>query len=331
MYPQNSFLPSERELAIEFQVSRNTIVAALKNLSSEDLLEISPGRGTRILPTRTHAEPAVIGIIHNLGGQSESREGLRILEGIQDAIQNTGFRHEFMVISADSPLTTDNSQLEEKYQGVIYLETICSSAQILRLHKKGFPIVVANLEEDLDVPGTYVDHAKAAHEAVKLLVGFGHRRIAFLGRKPDISFYGKALSGYILGLNEAGIPQDELLIGTTVMAGDMFQAYSVTKNLLGLPEPPTAIVAARDSFAAGAVEASREAGLIVGRDISIIGYDDVSWVQEDSFLTTFKEPCYELGATAVEMLINRINNNSGTEKLVIESPIIIRKSAGPLL
>ncbi len=333
IYPYNSFLPSERELSVEFKTSRDTIASALKDLADEGLVERSPRRGTQVLPPPTSDMSPVIGVFHNLSKYYESREGLRILEGIQDALLRTNFRHEFLVSHRGSPLNKqiyDNVLLRKKFQGVIYLEAVYFEEKIYGLHKEGFPVVVANLECDLDVPCTYVDHAQSARDAVKLLVGFGHKRIAFLGRKASICLYGEKLTGYASGLEEAGIPLDESLIGITE-ATDAFQAYNVTKDLLNLSDPPTAIVAARDIFAGGAVQAARDAGLTVGRDISIIGYDDVSWTQEEPFLTTFKEPCYELGATAAEMLINRIQGHKTPEKIVIESPIIIRKSAGPLL
>ncbi|MFA6666275.1 MAG: substrate-binding domain-containing protein [Armatimonadota bacterium] len=332
-YPCNSFLPSERELAAEFNTSRDTIAAALKRLVEEGFVARSPGRGTRVLPAHAADTSPVIGVIHNLSERYGSREGLRILEGIQDALLRTNFRHEFLVTSADPSFGNrmyDNALLRKKFQGVIYLETVYPAERIYGLHKEGFPVVVANLEYDLDVPCTCVNHAGITYEAVKLLVGFGHKRIAFLGQDANVCFYGKALAGYISGLEEAGIPRDESLIGITATTNAL-QAYSITKDLLNLPSPPTAIMAARDIFAGGAVQAVQDAGLTVGRDISIVGYDDISWPQEEPFLTTFREPCYELGAAAAEMLINRIRGRKTPEKLVIESPLIIRKSAGPLL
>jgi len=223
----------------------------------------------------------------------------------------------------------DNALLRKKFQGIIYLEAVYP-ARIDSLHKEGFPVVVANLEDNLDVPCTCVDHAGIMHEAVRLLVGFGHKRIAFLGQNEWVCFFGKAREGYLSGLEEAGIPRDESLIGITESTNAL-QAYGVTKELLGLSDPPTAFVAARDLLAAGAVQAAHEAGLTVGRDVSVISYDDISWFQEEPFLTTFREPCYELGAAAAEMLINRIQGHETPEKLVIDSPLIVRKSAGPLL
>jgi DNA-binding LacI/PurR family transcriptional regulator len=331
-YPCNSFLPAERELASEFNTSRDTIAAALKCLAGEGLVVRSPGRGTRVLSPHASNVSPVIGVIHNLDENQGSREGLRILEGIQDALLHTDFRHEFLVLRPDSPLNSlieDNDLLRKKFQGIIYLEAVYPE-RIDSLHKEGFPVVVANLEDELDVPCTCVDHAGIIHEAVRLLIGFGHKRIAFLGQEPGVCFFGKARDGYLSGLEEAGIPRDKSLIGITESTTAL-QGYGVAKELLRLPNPPTAFVAARDILASGAIQAAQEAGLTVGRDISIIGYDDISWFQEEPFLTTFREPCYELGAASAEMLINRIQGQETPNKLVIDSPLIVRKSAGPLL
>lgn len=181
----------------------------------------------------------------------------------------------------------------------------------------------------MDVPATWVDHRQATLQAVNMLVGFGHQRIALLSRPPEVYFYGKAREGYLAGLKEAAIEPDNALIALCEKT-DALSAYLATRRFLQLPQPPTGIVAARDVLAEGACKAIEETGLAVGRDISVIGFDDHSWPQDPPSLTTFREPCYEMGKVAAEMLMDKIVHGCGpVEQRCIESPLILRRSAGP--
>jgi LacI family transcriptional regulator len=224
--------------------------------------------------------------------------------------------------------------LTAQYGALIFAETSGQTSGheevIVGLERRKIPVVVANLEIDLEASATFVDHRKVALRATQVLAGFGHRRIAFLAREPGYLFYGEARRGYLDGLKEAGIAADDSLIAVSQQT-DPLSAYFATKPLLERSDPPTALVAARDILAQGACRAITEAGLTVGRDVSVIGFDDVSWPQEEPFLTTFREPCREMAAAAAEMLIERIVRGwRPPEKREFEAPLVLRRSAGLL-
>ena len=192
--------------------------------------------------------------------------------------------------------------------------------------------MIANLEWSWEITSTWVDHGKATLHAVRTLVSMGHRRIGLVTRSPDTYFYGKSLEGYVAGLEEAGLPLDRTLIVESEGGHDNLTSYFTAKRLLNVHPVPTAIVAARDYHAHGAYSAFTEAGYVVGRDVSLIGFDDVTWPEGRDFLTTFREPNYELGVVAAEMLIDRIVHGwRPPEKREIECPFILRRSAGPLV
>lgn len=336
IYPANSFLPPERELAKEFDTSRDTIAAALAFLTTEGLAERRRGRGTRIIHSpESHTQ--AVGCVVGGPFRASWPENLRVFEGVRDTLSRLGYRYELIGTEASSPSNGNDwppistEEIMNRFKGVLYLESAHCDDQILELQSRGFPVVVANLEVDLDVTCTWIDHRKTTTEAVKALAGFGHSRIAYLGRDSQAYFYGKAMEGYIAGMEEVGLTCDESLIGG-VEASSPLLSYLKTRDLLKIPNPPTAIVAARDLFAEGACQAVREAGLVIGRDFSVIGYDDITWPQEEPFLTTFREPCYELGMTATEMFLEIvIGGCSEIQKREIISPLIIRRSAGPLI
>jgi DNA-binding LacI/PurR family transcriptional regulator len=330
IYPANSFLPPERQLALDFKTSRNTILSALDILADEGYIEKSRGRGTRILPRDMDIRSIPVALIHSIPMRDVSRglEGFFLMQGMQDTLANLGFTYHMVhdvgpdICSADS--------IVERFKAAVFLEDQ-DRELIQALQERQFPVTVANIESDLQVSGTWVDHRKYTIQAVDLLVGLGHRKISFISPEPKMCFFGKSRDGYLTGLKNAGIePEDSYII--EIEHPTALDAYIATQKLLSSPYPPTAIIAARDIIAEGVCKAASEAGLAVGRDISVIGFDDVSWPEEEPWLTTFREPCYQLGAVAVEMLVERIvSDGPALEQRELMPTLMIRRSAGPCM
>jgi len=342
-YPSGSYLPPERQLCSDVEAARGTVRRALALLAEEGLIERPFGRGARVVPPMDRLGRKTIGVVYaeTREAQAWPLEKWQILEGIQQTLTRLGHRYELVpsryrgepasmeggperqVVSADA--------LTERYGALIFDQTFGYEDEILKLEAMKIPVVVANLEVDLDVTATWVDHRKAARHAVRTLVAFGHRRIALVMRESTVLFYSQTRAGFDEGLDEAGLSPDESLIAECERT-DALCAYFATRELLALPERPTAIIAARDVLARGACEAIEEAGLEVGGDISVIGFDDLSWPSAEPMLTTYRLPARELGVVAADMLIERIVNGwRPPEKRELEAPFILRRSAGPLL
>jgi DNA-binding LacI/PurR family transcriptional regulator len=127
-----------------------------------------------------------------------------------------------------------------------------------------------------------------------------------------------------------GIAVDESLIAYCPET-DALSGYFAAKALLKQSNPPTGIVVARDCIAEGVCRGVEEMGLELGRDVSVIGFDDITWPGGRDFLTTFREPCYEMGQAAAEMLVNRIiDPNRTPETRVFDTPLVLRRTAGPV-
>jgi len=157
----------------------------------------------------------------------------------------------------------------------------------------------------------------------------GHRHIALLTKNLEIFFYGNSFNGYRQGLAEAGLPFDEKLV-INVGTGDRLEAYQATRKYFETNPAPSAIIACRDYLAAGACKAVTERKLLIGQDVSIIGFDNFSWTTGQSMLTTFNEPARKLGSLAAEMMLARIAHGfQPIEEREIEAPIILRTSVGP--
>jgi DNA-binding LacI/PurR family transcriptional regulator len=328
VYKANAYLPPERDLARELRTSRVTVSAALGMLQDEVLVERHPGRGTRVLSPLDRLSKPIIGVIHGDYSQippGASHGSMGAVQGVQDSLTRLEYRYEMMAVGRPHGLSADAFA---RFGALIFVEHHPDDEELLvELKRRGVPVVVAKLEVDLDVSCTYVDHFRPAFDAVHTLVGLRHRRIAFVGRNqiPQIT----AHKGYLASLGETGLAVDDALISFCENS-DALSGYFAAKPVLEAADPATAIIAGRDCIAEGVCRAIEEHGLLVGHDVSVIGFDDMTWPQKDPILTTFHEPCFEMGVGAAEMLVARIVNPSlPTEKRKFESPFILRSSAGP--
>src|SRR3954452_21570720 len=149
------------------------------------------------------------------------------------------------------------------------------------------------------------DNEAGARAAVEHLVGLGHRRIATITGMLHSRPGADRLRGYRAAVQAAGLAyRDEY-----VAYGDFYapSGRACAARLLAHPEPPTAIFAASDEMAIGAVGAAAELGLRLPQDVSIVGFDDVQLAQHlNPPLTTLRQDKLGLGAAAAEALIARI-------------------------
>ena len=148
-----------------------------------------------------------------------------------------------------------------------------------------------------------------AAEAMGYLMGLGHRRIGFIGGRLDLRCAQQRLEGYRAALAGAGIAVDPALITT----GDFTRASGrdCAQQLLSLADPPTAIFAANDQSAFGAIDAAIEMGRRVPDDLSVVGFDNIS---ESGYctppLTTIDQFIERMGYVATQLLIGLIQGQS---------------------
>lgn len=340
-FPPNSHLPGERGLAERLGVGRSTLRDALARLEELRFVERSPNRGTRVLTAAERLGEKPVGVVYRRLQAQERPERVSILEGVQDQLHELGYPWRRITYedpaggTGQTPAGAVRPEmipaLADECAGLVFVEggNAAMLAYAQELEDRRYPVVAANQEFDCHVTGSWVDHAKATRQAVQTLVAFGHRRIGFVGRDRDAFFYGKTEDAYRAAVAEAGLDLDERLIAIAD-ATNALSAYLVAQPLLNGPAAPTAVVAARDALAHGVCRAVEESGRRVGHDVSVIGFDDLTWPCEAPYLTTFREPCHDMGAVAVRMLVERlIDGWKAPEKREIEAPFVLRRSAGP--
>lgn len=169
-----------------------------------------------------------------------------------------------------------------------------------------------------------------ALSAMEHLIGLGHRRIGFIGGRSDLQSAVRRLQGYKDGLQQASLSLDPELIQVGDYSLEM--GFACARNLLDLPDPPTAIFAANDRSAIGVLTAAQEAGLRVPDDLSVVGFDNIPEAAYiDPNLTTVDQFIDKMGYVATEMLVGLIQGNSLDSNLYkIPTRLIIRDSCRAL-
>jgi len=257
---------------------------------------------------------------------------LELLSGIGDGAAERGFD---LLISTCKPLSSEELSVYErmikgkKVDGVVVARTRKEDARISYLVKEGFPMAAfGRTALELDFPYIDVDGEEGVGQAMAHLLSLGHRRIAFICPPAYLMFTAHRLAGYRRALEESDLEFDPSL----VVEGDLSQSsgYRMMGRLLELDHSPTAVVCGNDLMALGAIRAAQERGLVVGRDVAVVGFDDIPLAEHSHPpLTTVHQPIYEIGKRVSEMVIQIIEGEGLTERRVILRPeLVIRASSG---
>lgn len=181
------------------------------------------------------------------------------------------------------------------------------ATQLTELYTRGVPVVIIDDQQEHVTPWICPDNVAGAYTAVHHLVELGHRRIAHIQGPQDYLCTHERHQGYLQALAEAGIEPDPEL----VVEGDFLpqSGYVGAGLLLDLPPErrPTAIFAAADQMAYGALRAAEEHGISVPEDLALVGFDDdapSAHVQPP--LTTVRQPSFEMGQQGMELLLNMV-------------------------
>ncbi len=201
-----------------------------------------------------------------------------------------------------------------------------------RLRANGTAIV----EVDYHYPNSpfswvMLDNAGAVDQGVRHLASLGHRRIAALGAyDPERNPEDRSLS-FERALADVGLrprPAYRRVIALTEA-----EAYDLTRHLLALPEPPTAILAFTGGQGAGAFRAVREAGLEVPRDVSLVTFDNYSWTQlVEPQVDVIEQPVEAMALACVEILLDRIDRadpHGPPARRVFQARLLVRGSSAP--
>ncbi|WP_188150807.1 LacI family DNA-binding transcriptional regulator [Teredinibacter waterburyi] len=189
-----------------------------------------------------------------------------------------------------------------------------------------FPYLHLCATESTPGPCIRVDNVAAFKNIVDYLISLGHRRIGLITGLKGNPHTIDRLKGYKQALSEAGIPFDETLIAEGEFL--IWSGVNAANTLCKLPNRPTAIACMNDEMAIGAIQAIKSHDLKVPGDISVTGFDDISYSRYcDPPLTTISQPADDMGSIAVDILLRLIEGETlDEEEHVLPYDFIVRKS-----
>jgi LacI family transcriptional regulator len=255
-----------------------------------------------------------------------------VARGAEDVAQ----RHGYSLVLSN---TDENPEREaaslgvmtaDRVAGIIIATTNENGDALRRSLAMGTAIVAIDRRiQELPTDSVAVDNEGAAYEAVTHLIRLGHRRIAIVGGPHDAHTARERLRGYQRAHREARLPIDEELEteGTFRESAGLL----LTRGLMGLREPPTAIFSVNNLTTIGVLRALRESGRRIPEDVSLVGFDDIPTAELlDPPLTVVRQPTYRMGAQAAELLIRRITEpGSPVQEVLLTGSLVVRGSTGP--
>ncbi|WP_170464804.1 LacI family DNA-binding transcriptional regulator [Ruegeria arenilitoris] len=238
----------------------------------------------------------------------------------------------------------DDTSIEDAYRslfqrgavdGVVLQGPKVNEHRIEVLNRMGVPFIVHGRSTGVEVPYDWIDvnNKRSFLRATRFLVDLGHRRIALINGLEDMDFAQRRRAGYLEALREAGLTPDSDLM----RSAEMTEVYGhhETRDMLQLDDPPTAILTSSMISAIGVRRALNEAGLKMGKDVSVIAHDDdLSYLkngQDVPIFTATRSSVRRAGEMAAEMLIERIKSpNDPVKTRLLEAELVVGGSTGPV-
>ena len=235
---------------------------------------------------------------------------------------------------------TDKSETkEEKYanilaqrqvDGVLLVPAGGNDKTVKFLEANGISVVildrrVSGLEKDF----VCSDSKNGATLLIKLLVKLGHERIAIITGPKNVSTSTDRVAGYRRALKESGLSKNELIY---YGAFNQQSGYELTQQAMNHTPRPTAILGANNFIAIGITKALHDLSVDVPGDVSVVGFDDLpESMLVRPFLTVARQPAYEMGRSATELLLKRISGDlpEDCQEVIFQTEIVERESTGP--
>jgi LacI family transcriptional regulator len=253
-------------------------------------------------------------------------------------IEEAGFDAGYTTILANSNERPDREHryvstlVSKRVDGLILAPSRGDHGTLARLlQNAAMPVVVVDRDAALpDADVVLYDNEGGSHEATSYLVGLGHVSIGCIAGPTDATSATERVRGFRRALADAGLPLAE----HSVVEGDFhFEGgREATARLLATGEKFTALFAANDLMAAGALRELADRGISVPRDMSVIGFDDAPLAHMVSpALTTMRQPLQEMASAAVSQLLSRISGSDGVAptRQVLPTTLVVRGTTGP--
>jgi DNA-binding LacI/PurR family transcriptional regulator len=254
-----------------------------------------------------------------------------IVRGAMERAEVAGY----VVLLGDASVHTTSEDLlvkrllERRVDALIVASSRTTDEYARQLRSEDVPVACINGPVGQFAYAVQIDQRAGARLAIDHLAELGHRRIAHITGPTGVPTRAERLAALRDALRERGLSLDPALVATGIST--IAEARAATGSLLALPRPPTAIFTYNDRLAVGAYQAIRAAGLTIGREVSVVGFDDIpmtEWL--DPPLTSIRQPRREMGRIAVDIVLKAIRGEAAPELLVVQPTLVVRGSSRPV-
>lgn len=259
---------------------------------------------------------------------------VEMISGAQDTLWAQG--KVMLVVNAGygTPMTEASLEvlLERRVEGIIYATMFHREVELPQVISQS-PIILANcFSKNREYPSAVPDEFGGGYAATNLLLRKGHRRIGFINLGtpvrglPPLAAAAGRLNGYKAALEEFNVPFDSTLVKYTNQTPQV--DFQLTKELMSLPDPPTAMFCGNDRAAMGCYNALTSRHLRIPYDVAVVGFDNHKTIAENLWppLTTVQLPHYEMGKWAVDYLTSMTDTSIMPVQEQIACPLVERES-----
>jgi DNA-binding LacI/PurR family transcriptional regulator len=255
------------------------------------------------------------------------------LRGIEAAL--AGSAYNLVVFNVETIARRDaclhNVPRRDRCDGLVIISLAPHAAEIAFLLQADVPVVLVDTFA-AGLPSVLIDDIAGGRLATQCLIELGHRRIGFVGDSlEEMAAFNFTSSrdrfvGYQRALSEAGLPvcADYARHGIHKRS----EARMLARELLQLPQPPTAIFAASDTQAMGVLEAARDMDLNVPAQLSVIGFDDID-VAEYLGLSTVRQPLFESGSRSIDLMLKQLAGAPPSDVEILPIELKLRGTTAP--
>ncbi len=217
---------------------------------------------------------------------------------------------------------------DERVSGIILSPTQKTSNNSIEITNSHLPVIVIDRRvRNVEIDSVLIDNVESAYKIIDHLIRHGFQRIGALFGSGSATGRERC-EGYLKALEDHGLkPSHELALFVEAREAE---GYKATRELLKLSIPPDAIFTSNGLVSTGAFRALRESALKIPEQIAFATFDETPWsTLVDPPLTVIEQPTYDIGRTAVELLVKRIQDPTrSTREVILKSRLIVRQSCG---
>ncbi len=239
--------------------------------------------------------------------------------------------YNLMLVSSSYDLAQERNAMEllisRQCDGVIVIPAGSESYESLKPLLSRVPVLFLSENfVDLPVDSVSVDNAKGTFIGTDYLYSMGHRRILYLGRRKNSAAHEQRARGYLNACEAKGL--EPSFLDSEFQRSSRQTGYLLARHYFSKPLRHTAIYCATDSLAIGVMQAADEAGIRIPEDVSLIGFDNISFTELPRInLTTVDQPKEQMALAAVERLTAIIANPDSQPVHKILSPTLVERSS----